>query len=405
MKHLRSCIRVLLLATIVFTSTGVAAAQIGSTVFTFQQIITDPHSLALGESTVALRGYAGAASINPASIGRTGTVLLSTNVAPAADGGLAAMVQTPWMPGFSGNAWVSSQNAAVKVGRWAAAYQYKHMDLGERVIRTAQNGPLATYQPYDYSHKFTLAYDVRPNLSVGAGVNFIRSEGMPSGSEAEPRSLSGRSFDLGLLYDRKFVVPHARIKMAAGWSLTDFGPHVGRDPLSTRMRGGLSVSAASDRQWIGRPLVTAGLHGALAKKIVQVDYDDEGRTASPHGPFRALFTTWRPLPLRATFDTADPVTLSVVDQLVRHAGLSASLLDILHLRLGSYHEHQYNGARQYATVGWGVDLYYLALDHSTIKGIEQNHPLEDTTFWRLTGRVPLGANEDNFWPALLRRLR
>ena len=69
-----------------------STAQSGSAFF--QTIIVDPYSQALGEATVALRGYPGATSINPASIGRLNTVQFGSNLNP--DGG--ELLRTPWLP-------------------------------------------------------------------------------------------------------------------------------------------------------------------------------------------------------------------------------------------------------------------------------------------------------------------
>ena len=93
-------------------------------------------------------------------------------------------------------------------------------------------------------------------------------------------------------------------------------------------------------------------------------------------------------------------TLNALDQLTTHTGLEVSLLKILALRWGGYHEPKDLGARIYDTFGFGIDLYYLALDYSKTSTLDS--PLYKTTYWRLTARVPLTASPDNFWPDLLR---
>ena len=95
--------------------------------------------------------------------------------------------------------------------------------------------------------------------------------------------------------------------------------------------------------------------------------------------------------------------LGVLEQLITHTGLEVSLLKMFSLRWGRYHEPEYLGNRQYNTAGFGIDLYYLALDYS--KTNTTNSAFNQTTYWRLTARVPLAASPENFWPALLRKLR
>lgn len=357
----------------------------------FQQVITDPEAMALGEATVASRGRLSAADLNPASIGLPGMVQLSSNV--SSDG-----FRTPWLEPFGADLWIASPYVDVKLGKISAAYQYKHMFLGERMGRDAQNNPTSTFESYDYTHKLAAAVDVKPNLSVGLGINFIYSNLAPGQIVGSQKTREGRaqSYDLGLLYEREFGTADADFRAAFGWSLTDFGSHIAysdaaqSDPLPTRMRAGVSLIGRSTALILKQPLATAELHLALSKLMIHSELDESG-TISHDPPFRSLFTSWQ------TVDFGNGEKLTLGEQIVRHAGLGVSMLDILHLRIGRHNEHEQNGGRKYTSLGWGLDLYYVRLDHSWIWNMEESHPLKETDFWRLTARIPLEGNDANFW--------
>ena len=377
-----------------------AAQGVGVGGASFQTIVVDPYSQALGEATVALRGYPGAASLNPATIGRANTAQVGSNWNTSA----GRFFQTPWW--FDG-LWLASPAIDIRLHRWAVAYQFKQFTLDNPDFRDAQNNPLG--QVTDRSHKVAVAYDLRPNLTIGVGLNLISTEigGVTVGINSLHPSATGVSFDFGIVYGRMFDIPHVRLKPSVGWSLTDFGKKLrfeeaGRDdPLTMVMRSGLSLQVESKNQRLRRPLITAGLHGGLSKALVGVDDDFE-----PYGPFEALIKTWKPFKVRTNAFNDDPAAfkeVGVLDQLVTQAGLEVSLLRIVALRLGDYHEPMYGGGRQYSTYGFGVDLYYVAFDYS--RATTNESLFDGVTFWRLTARIPLAASPDNFWPDLLRAVR
>ncbi|PSQ62757.1 MAG: hypothetical protein BRD27_01760, partial [Bacteroidetes bacterium QH_10_64_19] len=75
-----------------------------------------------------------------------------------------------------------------------------------------------------------------------------------------------------------------------------------------------------------------------------------------------------------------------------------SVLDILSLRLGRFHESDDNGGRQYTALGLGLDAYYVSLGASWTLGDER---FQQYSYGRLTVRIPLSDSPRNFWPALL----
>jgi hypothetical protein len=380
-------------------------AQLGGAYF--QTFIPDPRTQALGEATVALRGYAGALSINPATIGRSGMIQFSTNIGLRDED--PGIIESAWLPNAPVDLGIANPTLDGRQGRWAVGYQYKYFNLGEVEVRDAQNNPQGMIQVYDDSHKLAVAFDATSRLTIGAGLNLIQSR---PGLAITSNGIKGTSFsfDLGIVYDRAFEVPYVLLKPSVGWSITDFGSMLSydeinqKDPLTMMMRGGLSLQAEMKESWLNRPVATVGLHGGLSKIIVATE--QEGNRVSPVGPFEALVKTWRPVEVRTnplSAEVGEFEEVGVLEQLITHRGLELSLLEIFYLRWGAFDEAKFAGDRSYATHGWGVDLYYVALDYSITA--DDDAPFDGQVFWRITTRIPLEASPDNFWPELLKRIQ
>lgn len=396
-------LRGLLFAILLCIGSDPASAQLNQAGAYFQVISTSPRAHALGEATVALRGYSGALQLNPATIGKEGRVNLSTTL--SGDRGL----RTPWLPRFfnSADLWIASPSLDAKMGRWAGAYQWKEMNLGTHECRDEQNESCGTVRNFYRSHKLAAAYDLTPRLSIGAAANWIQLHfGGAQVVQQRANNATQFSLDFGVYYEHPFSTPYGDVLASAGWSLTDFGGQLRfedrglGDPLPMMMRGGLSLQASSVHRWLDRPIVTGGLHGGLSQALVR--RDDEGEA---DGPFMALFTGWKSLTVRTNSPggaDSEFERVSAWDQLTTHAGLELSLLEILSMRWGSIQDHPLLGPRSYTSRGWELDLYYVALSRSEV--VTKSDPYTDMGYWMLTARIPFEVTTDNFWPALIREL-
>lgn len=192
---------------------GEATAQVGGASLLFQAIDPGARSRAFGETGVLLRGAPGVAMLNPAAIGRRGTVQLS--------GG-----STKWFVGDR-----PLTNVAVDYGaaRWAVAAQLYHLDLGKHERRDASNNSLGTFRTYDMSAAVTGAYRVTPDFSVGLGLRYLRSDhGGNAQVEGQEVDLVNKlTFDLGLHYGRAFGNDDVQARYLGAWSLTNVGGHGG----------------------------------------------------------------------------------------------------------------------------------------------------------------------------------
>lgn len=369
----------------------------------FQTLPGDAATYGLAEATVALRGYPGAAAMNPATVGNAGAVHVGFNTDPADD----RYVGERWIFGLA----VTQVSADVGFDRSAFGYQYKNLDYGLHEGRDANNNPTGSFRPMDESHKLVAARAWTPSLRTGVALNLIRLQpltGQVVGS-SDPDDLDRTTFslDFGVHYERSFDSNGLRFTPSAGWSLTDFGPRVSfndnalSDPQNMVMRGGLSFRLSARNAWAGRPWAEIGFHGALSKSMIATDED------GTYGPFSSLVKAWRPIRIRVNplnEEVAVYEEISVADQLVRHLALDISMLRILTLRLGHIREDPRQGTRRYNSFGIGVDLHYVALDYGSAGG----YPNTDFTrtelkFWRVTARIPLGDDPTNFWKVLFGR--
>ena len=371
-----------------------ASAQFFQSAFRFQTVQPHPYVHALGNATVAARGYPGAMGVNPATIGTEGAVRIGSN----ANLGNAPLYSSPW---FLSDYWFTAPSAAVKWKKWAAGVQVKHFNL-DREFRNAQGERLGI-NAFQQSIKGVAAYDVTSRLTVGAGMNLIRSR-VPSrfGKDVEVHP----TVDLGVHYETQIEKDFGVLHPSLGLSLMDFGGNVSyvnqRGDLSapTTIQGGGALQLTSQSKQFGRPEWRVGLYGALSNLLVSGEYVEEYSTEyfEADGPFTALFNGWGST-RGVVGPSGEPADVGSWERITKHVGMEMSVLDILSLRLGRFHESDDNGGRQYTAFGVGLDAYYLSLDASWTLGDEG--PFQQYSYGRVTVRIPLSDSPRNFWPALL----
>ncbi len=372
-----------------------ASAQVAQTAYRFQTIQPHPQIHALGNATVAARGYPGAIGINPAAIGTDGAVRIGSTLNLSR----GPLYSSPWNVSPLINS-IAAPSATVKVGRWAAGLQLKHFDWKDREFRNSQGETIGT-TAHQQSIKGATAYEVNPKVTVGAGINLIRSR-LPFrfGRDIEHHF----TFDLGVQYQTQVEKDLATLRPALGLSLTDFGGNVSYENRSgdlaapTMIRGGGGLQIVSRSKQFGRPEWRIGLYGALSNQLVNGAFRDSTGHFEADGPFKALFTGWGST-AGVSQSRGERAEVSPWGRITKHAGLEMSALDLLSIRLGRFHENEDNGSRQYTALGLGLNAYYVSLDASWTLGDED--PFQQFSYGRLTVRIPLSDSSRNFWPALL----
>ncbi len=374
-----------------------------------------PQIHALGNATVALEAYQGAIGVNPASISESGVLRFGTNVSSD------HLLASEWLPSteYTRDWWVASPSVSMQIGRISGAARFTYFSRGktEFEVRDSQGNRLGLARGEGFGKSITIAgaYEFTSNLTGGIAFRRIRQQKVL----LSYRPGSGRSsndfgeftettpaIDLGLHYDWTLGNEYVTVHPSFGWSLTNFGPNVdfpqlvGDEALPMRMRAGIAANMVSARTWQNRPFVRVLLSSALSKPLVSYSLKsnasgDTIRVAD--GPLRTLFNSgWTSR--RGQVVEGDVTQLSVWEQVIKHVGVEVSLFDIFSLRLGRFHENPDAGPRQYTAYGFGVDLHFVALQHSWSR---KDDTLRNS-FWRLTARIPLSESPRNFWPALLR---
>ena len=387
-------------STLLFVSLGLllglgsaqpAPAQVLQTAYDFQTVQPHPHVHALGNATVAARGYPGAIGVNPATIGTEGTVRLGSN----ANLSRGPVYSSPWIPSTFVD-WVVAPSATVKRKKWAAGVQVKHFGWENMEFRNPQGESLGT-NAFQQSIKGVAAYDVTSKVTVGAGVNLIRTR-VPFrfGKEVEVHP----TIDLGVQYKTRIEKKFAILRPALGLSLTDFGGNVSYENQPDDLSAPTTIQGGGAQQF-GRPAWRVGLYGALSNLLVSGEYVEKDSTEyfEADDPFTALFNGWGST-RGVAGPSGEPADVGPWERITKHVGMEMSILDILSLRLGRFHESDDNGGRQYTAFGVGLDAYYVSLDASWTLGNEET--FQQYSYGRLTVRIPLSDSPRNFWTALLR---
>ncbi len=385
-----------------------AKAQLGLTAYDFQTIQPHPYVHALGNATVAARGYPGAISVNPATIGTEEAVRIGSNVNLIQ----GPIYSSPWiLPAVFGDYWITAPSGTVKMNRWAAGVQVKHFSRGSYEIRNPQGEDVRTVNVFEQSLKFTGAYEATSRITVGGGVNLIRSRGLyQDGKEVKVHP----TIDLGVHYQTRMERGFVILRPSLGLSLTDFGGNVSYESQPgdlaspTTIRGGGALQLTSQSRKFGRPEWRVGFYGALSNLLVSGEFAEKDTTDyysteyfKADAPFTALFNGWGSTTGGVAGPSGEPAQIGSWERIRKHIGMEMSVLDIVSFRLGRFHESDDAGGRKYTTLGLGLDAYYVSLNASW--GLGKESTPEDLSYGWLTVRIPLSDSPRNFWPALLGR--
>ncbi|MEO9885292.1 MAG: hypothetical protein ABJR05_06780 [Balneola sp.] len=182
-----------------------------------------------------------------------------------------------------------------------------------------------------------------------------------------------------------------------GLSLTDFGSLVkysGQeegDPLPMRFRTGMGLTTDFAHDWNGFQLFRGDVAFAISKFLIAIERDENG-DFQRFGPFETLVKAW------GSFEAVDPNTgrskeYSLGEQLIFHSGLELNFLESFSFRLGYQNGQELNSFYSIRSVGFGIDLYYIALDYVNSVQYDEDYENIDTPingeFLQVTGRIPL----------------
>lgn len=394
-----TCVGSILLAVVLFAAAPVEA-QVWATDFPFRRMNESARSLGLGEATVALRGYPHAHHINPATLGRGNAVQVGSNFnftdqpIPflSSDRGTTTVTAAPVV------AWMRNPWLSATYNRWSLAYAYKALDFGTFTVPGLDQAPPEELPGIDTSHKISVAHHITRSLSIGVGLNRIKST-IPD-PDPDRRTVTDWSYDAGMYLTRVFTVPQFRFRPTFGWSVTDFGqPKTIEDTgrriiLPTTLRVGLSLQLTTAAGRFNRPWARIGLHINRSRGLPAVDAE-----GMPDGAWETLFYTgWQPVEVNVgTISNPELTTVSGAALLDRQTGIELAVLDIFALRRGRFTASLASEAVSFSTWGLGIDVFYVALDYARITPEPAAVLPSSNGFWNLTLRLPIGRNRHNPW--------
>ncbi len=386
-----------------------ASAQVAN--YGFPELIEtrSMRSLALGGATVAMSGYAGAAPINPASIGLYHVIqgsgyFLSDNTGPMFGKGIGndpQLARNLYQPYFD-----------YRSDKWAAAFYLSYFYLGRLAAIDEGGRLLKTSRSYHLAVSASGSWEAAPHLRIGIGLRYLTAHLAPLPHRVGAKKLHNPhsvAVDLGLLYQRLIENKYLVLHPSLGWSLTNFGSKLhytstdDGDPLPMAMRAGVGLRLSSKKEIYSNPFISMGLYAGLSHLLVRQD-----KNGHSYGPFKALFKGWSAYnrePYSPQTDVGDR-RVGFTDQFFTHAGIEITLLGVFSYRFGYVNRPTAMGYLNEATRGIGVDLYYVALNYAHVSyqdnEIYHYNLQDDESVWQITIRVPLEKPKRGVLPAFFK---
>lgn len=348
-------------------------AQVGGAAVVFLQIEPDSRSAAMGNAGVALADNANALFWNPAGLAFQSGMELS-------------ITHSPWLPEFNAGLFYDYLVAKYNVPGWGTfGAHVTYLNLGEHEARDEQNNPLGTFRSHDVAVGASYGTKIGSRLGVGTGLRLIYSNLAPGQVVGAQETKAGISvgFDAAVLYR----IPGIRLgsidsEFSVGGNLNNMGPTIQysdgpqADPIPTNFRFGWAYKMKFDEY---NSLTIANDFNKLL-----IDRDSTGVTPW----YQAIVSGWRAIDVNTGSQTNPKYeSLGIVDQLTIGVGLEYWYNNLFAFRTGFFHEHPYNGDRQFLTLGAGIRYNIIGVDFSYIYPLEENHPLANTMrFSLLVGR-------------------
>jgi len=359
-----------------------SSAQAGYTAVPFIEPVLDVRMQSLGNSFVSFFGYRGASEVNPAGIGNQRE--LSANFS-----------KREWKLPFNDDPYTLYQFGLNSgVGRWGIAYQSRYIDYSQDSFNSGEE--------IEYYHNLSTSYTNQKGLRVGLGLNYIYSDLGRSLFTTDETNNKANAFsvDFGFQYQKQIQSEKEwKFTPSFGLSISDFGSLVKysgqeeADPLPMRFRSGVGLTTDFDRDWNGFQLLRSNLAFGVSKFLIAIERDENGNFQR-FGPFETIVKAWKP------FEAIDPNTgnsteYSLGEQLILHSGLELTFLETFSFRLGYQNGQELNSFYSIRSIGFGIDLYYIALDYVSSVQYDEDYDEIDTplngAFLQVTGRIPFNG--------------
>ncbi len=339
-------------------------AQVGITAVPFLQIEPDSRGAGMGNTGVAIADNAAAMFWNPAGFAFQ-------------SGNQVSITHSKWLPNFDTDLfydYLVGKYTVEGIGTFGGHLTY--LNLGEQQRTDEAGNDLGTFTSYELAGGFSYGFRANENLGLGAGLRFIYSKLVPSGTIVggqEAQAGTSIAVDLSGLYQTdEFYIANRAARFRFGANLSNLGPGIQysdqaqKDPLPTLLRFGWSYSMDLDEEGYNRITIATDISKIMARSDT---------TGNSDGPLEALVSSWDSY---ERFNGQKMVELSLIEQFMIGAGMEYWYNDLFAVRGGFYREDPKNGDRQYITLGAGLRYNMFGVDFSYIYTLEEDHPLANT---------------------------
>ena len=262
----------------------------------------------------------------------------------------------------------------------------RYFDLGELFLTDNIGKAQGVENPKELAVDAAYSRQLSQNLSVGVTGRYIWSNLTGQLSNA-PDAKTGTSIsvDLGVYYERPFMLNGKNSEMAFGLSLSNIGQKLSystedrEDFIPGNMRLGTSFTTNMDA------FNSISILVDVNKLLVPTPpvLDDTGAIIAGRYSDKSLLSG-----TFGSFFDAPRGFKEEIEELMYSFGVEYWYKDIFAVRTGYFTEHRNKGNRKYFTAGIGFRYQVFEVDFSYLIPQVQNHPLADTL------RLSLAFNMD-----------
>lgn len=252
----------------------------------------------------------------------------------------------------------------------------RYFDLGELFLTDVQGVPQGVENPKELAIDAAYARQLSQNFSVGVTGRFIWSNLTGQLNNAlGAKAGTSIAVDLGVYYERPFMLSGKNSEMAFGLSLSNIGQKLSystednEDFIPGNMRLGTSFTTNLDA--FNSISVLVDVNKLLVPTPPELD--DTGAIISGKDPDRSLLSG-----TFGSFGDAPRGFKEEIQELMYSFGLEYWYKDVFAVRSGYFTEHRNKGNRKYFTAGVGFRYQVFGVDFSYLIPTVQNHPLAET---------------------------
>ena len=271
----------------------------------------------------------------------------------------------------------------------------KYFDLGS-FQETFPNGDAGSlYQPREFSFAASYSQLLTQYFSAGVAVRYARSQllGDLNNPAGEARPANTVAADVGVYYNRDFVLSGSPAYLSAGANISNLGPKVTytgddrRDFIPTNLRLGTALTSELDAY----NAITVGVE--FNKLMVPTPRERDTLTGAIIGtPIDSL--TWLQ-GVFGSFSDAPGGFSEELREITLSVGAEYWYNKTFAVRAGYFHEAFDKGNRKYITLGLGFRYNVFGIDFAYLAGIDQANPLDDTLRFTLNFKFDDGRQQES----------